>query len=384
MTEVVDRHARYHLLTRVRESLLECFGRQDLRMLVHDALSQDLESLVVPGHDRIVVFELVRWCNRNGRLIDLLTEAASRVPGKPELADLRDECQASDRDYTAPPPALTLKEFRTVFDDRRPLLGYLSAAKTLHEVLHELDKFLPQLEKEVESHERDGVALTDDTADQLRGWVAQSSRAVCETEHPDSPPFWVQRLDRYVMDLLGPNRKLHRQAFKLLALLPAQQLSHLNTQLVNYARGLDVEELVHLLDRLPVGQNPRLQTAAEWFSRSCVEVSNLIRDHDLCQWVDTELRAVSPSTVFTSDDVYGWDEIRAKLARLAANRPGDYRATRTLQAADAFDAAPSANTFLDLWRKFEDMFQRIDKTLFDETGRLLRAALDLTQALEQA
>lgn len=78
-----------------RDALLGAFDRSDLEQLVRIDLEENLEAIAGAGKLSIVVFELVMWAQRTGRVGELLAAAQSRRPTHAALAALAQELGAA-------------------------------------------------------------------------------------------------------------------------------------------------------------------------------------------------------------------------------------------------------------------------------------------------
>ena len=69
----------------LQEALLSAFTLDTLRRMVRFGLDESLEQIAGPGNLRAVVFDLVDWAQREGRLPDLLQAAHKAAPGNARL-----------------------------------------------------------------------------------------------------------------------------------------------------------------------------------------------------------------------------------------------------------------------------------------------------------
>lgn len=93
----------------IQEALLDAFpARDDLRMLVRIELDEKLEAIADGSNQRVVIFNLVSWAERTGRIDDLVQGAFRQNQGNPALQKLMASWRpaaASAADRAASPAA---------------------------------------------------------------------------------------------------------------------------------------------------------------------------------------------------------------------------------------------------------------------------------------
>ena len=83
------------------DALIDAYPTRDLlRMMVRVELDENLEEIAGGENQNVVVFNLVSWAERDGRIDELITRAHRRTPGNEALKQLAAEQQAQ-----APPSA---------------------------------------------------------------------------------------------------------------------------------------------------------------------------------------------------------------------------------------------------------------------------------------
>ncbi len=93
-------------IERFCDALVAAFDRSELEQLTRIDLEQNLEAIAGSGKLSVVVFELVTWAQRTGRVGDLLTAAQRRRPTNTALAALAQELGvAPAANPSAPSPA---------------------------------------------------------------------------------------------------------------------------------------------------------------------------------------------------------------------------------------------------------------------------------------
>ncbi len=78
-------------------ALLDAFTLDTMRQMTRIYLDEPLEAIAGGSDFSGVIFNLIAWAERNGRLLDLLNGATTTVPGNGKLKD----CAASIRPYLA-------------------------------------------------------------------------------------------------------------------------------------------------------------------------------------------------------------------------------------------------------------------------------------------
>lgn len=313
----------------------------------------------------------------------------------------------------APPASAAVARFSEKFQQRRERLGYLCAAKNLHDILHQVQSYRPQIEKAVAALSR---AVPDaprgrTVADNLGGWLAEARRAAEKTEFRERPPRWFARFEAstvVVTSGLGgkvPADELGRAASalalagvgappglerttELLCNMPAEGQVILNDNLVENALRLNAAELLGLMDQL-LGQLPGgdpLEAPVRRFRQLCLRLSRLVDDHGRCQELDTALPAIIGHTGAPAARPVQWDQICGTLAAVAAARPDDIYAARASESATEYDAVAhdpgTAADVLDLFReRFAKMFFELDRELLDVSKELVSAAAALDDAI---
>ena len=94
-------------IERLCDALLAAFDRGELEQLTRIDLEESLEAIAGSGKLSAVVFELVTWAQRTGRVGDLLTAAQSRRPTHAAFAALAQELgvqPAAKLDASSPTP----------------------------------------------------------------------------------------------------------------------------------------------------------------------------------------------------------------------------------------------------------------------------------------
>ena len=85
----------------LQEALLDAFSRPDLTQMVSFVLGRDLDKVAGGATTEEIVYNLIRWTERNNRTVDLVEGAVARNPGNDKLRTFADwylpEQDAADR-----------------------------------------------------------------------------------------------------------------------------------------------------------------------------------------------------------------------------------------------------------------------------------------------
>lgn len=368
------------LTTRARKALLDCFDPDDLRILVADSFEWKLEWVTANRKFETVVFELIEAVVKEGTLAVLLRAAAEKIPGKPVLARLCDEAaRGGSAGPGAPPPGDVIAQFAAEFRDCGDVFDHLHAYKNLHDTLHKLDGDLPVLEPEAEAWWTAGTPVSAETTRKLEKYAAGAAKWAKKTDSPNELGELMDELNTTVATFLkSANPKERRAAFRELENVPAQKLGELNSGLVRCAESLDLVGLVVLAGRAAAacpgpGAAADLRNDLADFLTPAAQLDGLIRDHNLSQRIDSQLRNADAAK--TADDVPSWFKLQARLAEIAENRPGDPPFLDVRKAADAFEAGMAG--IEPLLANFAHFFLALDATLREVANDILLAAKTL-------
>jgi len=411
------------LAERVRAALLDCFSPDELKVFVADRLDVQLPWVTPDRNFAVVVFELVEWARRNGKLSLLLTAAAERVPGRPILSELRDESLGTGGRRPGSPIGRSqvrdaVVRFAERFRQRQRSVRLLEAYKTLHDILHELEGYQDTINRAV-SAARGGAPGPDPVSvvDQLRDWAAAAREWAEQTKAPRQHRPWVQELDRSVevvaetLTDTGPppattdpqsaenearsgktdsRSDVVNRAVERLANLPAERQSGLNDLLIETLADFESNDLqqplTQVLDAVrATSGSATFEERLTAFQTAVQLVADRSRDHDLCQKVSDNLIQACRLTVVTRDKLTNWSDVCAWLNQLALYRPADLRAKRTAESANRFNEATPADAttaFRRLEERFVDLFYFTDKALLADTQRLVATADALSAHLD--
>jgi hypothetical protein len=359
------------------EAVADAFDLPAFTQMIQFRLNVELEQVVwTRTAFATVVFEFARWCRRCGRVGELVAAAAAERAGRPDLQALRLEFDTLQPDQ--PTGVGELTRFATQFTAHLDGFRHLKAYKELHDVLHDLDGILPEVEREADARRDRATPIPEATARRLErlAYAAESWERRVDLADPNP---WVGRFVSAVRAFLGTDPQLHPAAFSVIDNLPGRWLVVLNGKLVAAARRLELNDMVELLDRRLDGL-PLLADAVTRFRIECVRFRDLITAHDLCQQVDYELRGAEGAGTCTPGTLLAWGDIRGWLASVRPLRPEDADAADTITAADRFQAGGRAE-FDPLVEQFTHLFKAVDKDLLDATQPLLTAAFQLSAFL---
>lgn len=377
------------------EILRISFSRQELAMLVRTRLDIVLADDVSTDDGwRIVAFNLVDALNREERVIELVLAIRETRPRDTALIAFCDPLIAETNGAASNPSIDQLRKvieaFNRGFQQRNELLKYMNAYKELHDILHDLQSFMPKIEEAVAERRADpSRPLAEDVALFLDDHVHLARESVKDIEFPDKPPAWIARMEAAIAQLNGPDvEKMPRQVERLRT-LPSEGLGPLNDKLFENASRLEPRQLIGSLDSILAALGPAgapatagLRRELEDFRTRCAELDELIRAHNLCQKIDDALHEAAGLPSVTPEDLSEWGIARKSLDELAAQRKNDRRVQRTTEAAKLFEAANQGQVFRTLIERFDDLFLETDKALLKVTNKLPRQAMALHEALE--
>jgi len=391
--------------------LQEAFNKKGLLQLATNRLSfpdfQFAKAINFDASDRDIAFEMVELADSHGCVENLVRAVQAERPNKPEVAAL---VVAYERSAGRPEEAQQIEipadikeaviRFSVHFELRQRRFRYLNAYKQLHDLLHGLMDYQPEITKVALAVCQEPDEPPDPTlvTEQLQDWVAQSKESAKATEFPKVPSKWIAKFEQAVKNL---TRELTRtdvknivvadvtRAIEILAQLPADEQKRLNEKLVECAMQLDTNELVELMDTLLDDLGPKgssgagtedLRKAVERFKELCQRLTRLIEDHNLCQEVEGALNDAVGQTEITPQRLARWNDIRSFLRAIAENRPDDVQASRMAketrlfqEAADVNDLKRAAKVFGRLIDRFNNFFFAMDKSLLEVTRDLIFA-----------
>ncbi|MFL5341423.1 MAG: effector-associated domain EAD1-containing protein [Gemmataceae bacterium] len=376
---------------RLHTALVDVFTPDTLATLIRLDMNVTLANVTRAADFGTVATEFIDWARREGRLGEFLDRAVASVPGRPDLAALRDEhLAASVAPGALPADAVeaAIGRFANRFRERLPLFGYLNAYKHLHDLLHELSGYLGQLHAEADARRTANAAVSAATAAALRRWAAEAVRWWQRTELPNPPRLWIGQLTTAADDFLGADPAKHTRALARLASLPSANLLELNADMTRCAGRLRPEELLpdvdtarRLIGPAAAGPLADVAAAADDLRDPLSQLPQAIRHDTLCQEIDTQFREAGGLAAKTPNEILGWDVVGDNLSALDRERPGDLRTAAVGAARVAFVAAPSPATFDRLVAAFDVLFKAMDVDLKSVTTDLLTAANRLTASL---
>jgi Effector-associated domain 1 len=378
------------------EILVNDFSRSELRMLARVKLDIDLDDEVRTDEAwRQVAFEFIDTLDRRDRTSDLIRAIREARPRDATLIAFCDPQPDQANGVAQPASADALRKAIAAFNDgfqgRNMLFRYLNAYKRLHDVLHDLQSFLPTIADMVAKRTEDpSQPLADDVSIFLEDHIAIAGESVKDIEFPDRPPAWIARLVTAADVINGSEvQKMSRQVERLKT-LPAEGLGPLNDKLFENASRLNPIQLIGSLDDIlaalatdgrPAMTNLRGQVVE--FRSLCSELHDLINAHNLCQTIDDAFHEAAGLSSVTPEELSSWGLAKKSLDELALQRKNDRRVSRTQEAAKLFEAANQGQAFRTLITRFDDLFMETDKALLNLTNKLLLAASTLNYVLEK-
>lgn len=92
-------------IERLCDALVAAFDRSELEQLTRIDLEENLEAIAGSGKLSVVVFDLVTWAQRTGRVGDLLAAAQTRRPNNAAFAALAQELDITPAAKPSAPPS---------------------------------------------------------------------------------------------------------------------------------------------------------------------------------------------------------------------------------------------------------------------------------------
>lgn len=379
------------------ETLLEAFHWASLGQLVRIKFEIDLASEIggAAAPFRTVATDWVKWLEQRGRTADFVgymwaerktvervrrfytsyLGRAAEVAGPPVAADF-----GAARDKVI--------EFKLYFRESESQFGYLNAYKDLHDrlhTLHEMREGIAQAAERLRKQPPDPMAL-EIVAEDLQIQVLAARRSAATLEEPDDAR-WLDAFAKGVEGLAaaakGFDLALLDHSVKALRELPSQHQAGLNAELVKSAKRLKAERLGRtaneILTRFAAGAPllTEFRTRLGGFGGLCDQLARQIGQHDSCQAVELALAPYEAAPDVSAERIPDWPNLAGRLAKLAADRPGDLRAERAAAASVTFAAARGAaavDSFSGLLLRFRRLFHEADKELLAATDDLVREA----------
>jgi hypothetical protein len=388
------------LLENVRDLLRDAFKEEGMKEIVrfHDRLRGVFDALPwgqLAGEG--IASTLVELAVEHGILLDLAVKMGEMRPLRTDVVGLAARVRAAGADG-GPVPAddlgKTVAAFLEGFRKKHEITVYIKAYKKLHDVLHELEVYIPQLEAaQAEWKANPTNPLSEDVTDYLKERSERALESRKDIESPQRPPAylaWIATFAAEVQAISGPVvEKLPRHVERLKS-LPPQGLSPLNAKLVDSSNALDPRNLIDSLDAIlsalgPEG-NPRtakLRSDILAFRVMCSKLDGLIDAHNSCQAIANELQEGKGLPSVTPDDFLGWDTIKLTLAAIPPQPRIATPLQRTSEALQRFETTSTSENFRNLNVRFDALFMTTDKTLLDTTDQLATQATTLRNALDE-
>jgi len=280
--------------------------------------------------------------------------------------------------------------FSDDFQRNYQLFKYLEASKQLHNVLHELKSFLPEITRDFTERKADpSRPVADDVGDFLEDHAKTAVKYVKDIEFPDKPPAWIARLVTAAEVIRGSDVEKMTPHVDRLKKMTLDCLGPLNEKLLGFAKHLQPGELICSLNKilaaLGTNGNPAtvsLRREVEEFRSLCSELDELIKAHNLCQKIDDAFHEAAGLPSVTPGELLDWSVAKESLDVLASQRKNDKKVQRTQKAAKLFEAANQGHEFQNLIEMFDDLFGNTDLRLLDVIHMLPVKAMALRAALE--
>ena len=347
-----------------------------------------------------VVFSLVEVALHYGRLPQLVLAVRDERPNREDARALVEAFRrlglvvpAAARPDTVIIPTVVREAVAAFSDDFQrnyQLFKYLEASKQLHNVLHELKSFLPEITRDFTERKADpSRPVADDVGDFLEDHAKTAVKYVKDIEFPDKPPAWIAKLVTAAEVIRGSAVEKMTPHVDRLKKMTLVDLGPLNDNLLGFAKRLHPEELIRCLNKilaaLETNGNPAtvsLRREVEEFRSLCSELDELIKAHNLCQKIDDAFHEAAGLPSVTPEELLDWSVAKESLDVLASQRKNDKKVQRTQKAAKLFEAANQGHEFQNLIEMFDDLFGNTDSTLLDVIHKLPVKAMALRAALK--
>ena len=388
------------LLGTIRDLLRDAFKVNEMLRLVEfdDRLRDVLNDLPSgqPSTEESAT-ALVGLADRHGILLDLVVKMKELRPNNTDISVLPAHVRAAGANGASVPAddlGKTVAAFLERFRKKHEITVYIKAYKKLHDILHELEGYIQQLEAtQAEWKANPTNPLSEDLTDYLKERSERATESMKDIESPQRPPAYLAWVATFAVEVEAISRpvveKLPRHIERLKS-LPPQGLSPLNAKLVDSSNALDPRNLIDSLDAIlsalgPEG-NPRtakLRSDILAFRVMCSKLDGLIDAHNSCQAIANELQEGKGLPSVTPDDFLGWDTIKRTLAAIPPQPRIATPLQRTSEALQRFEAANTSENFRNLNVRFDALFMTTDKTLLDTTDQLATQATTLRNALDE-
>ena len=383
------------------ETLLEAFHWASLGQLVRIKFEIDLATEIggAAAPFRTVATDWVKWLEQRGRTADFVGYMWAERKTVERVSRFYKSYLGQAAEVAGPPVAADFGaardkviEFKLYFRESESQFGYLNAFKDLHDrlhTLHEMREGIAQAAERLRKLPPDSTAL-EIVAEDLQAQVLGARKSAATLEEP-ADARWLEAFANGVEGLAAAAKNIDLalldHSVKALRELPSQHQAGLNAELVKSAKRLKAERLGRtaneILTRFAAAGPAAAPLLTEFrtrlggFGGLCDQLARQIGQHDSCQAVELALAPYEAAPDVSAERIPDWPNLAGKLAKLAADRPGDLRAERAAAASVAFPAARGAaavDSFSGLLLRFRRLFHEADKELLAATDDLVREA----------
>lgn len=336
------------------------------------------------------------------RLLRELGSTAGKILPQPVRQESRETAlrglAALSELMSSPDVREAFASLRTIYQNVLEHVRQLYDYKSVHDLLHELQVFCytPMFREATQFPSDDGARENLADCELSLAVILDKLQSFLER----SPQFgqesvWFQSLRQGHRELRGAIagadlRRLQR-AQRLLRGVLAVQPTRINAQLTTAAQNLQVPRLIDALtsvrDRLAtLGVDPQkvsqLHQGIEALKALFASLTDLVREHDLWQEVDDQLRRIEDDFEHGLDELgVTWPELRALIERLVARHEG--RGAESLRAeAERVEKDLSAGDLQKVRRSFRRFRSLAASGFYDADRMLLKLCNDLRVVVE--
>jgi hypothetical protein len=409
----------------VRCLLEAAFTDSELRIFCHD--SPDLrEILLTFGSDapvRDMVEAVITYCEKQLLLPKLLTQVEAHnprqyaryassiysrdaapytpVPVSPLPADytqpLSQGLLALAQLMQSPVVRSAVAAFRADFEATREQVGAVGNYKDMHDLLHKLQLqcYNPILQ-EARRFPDDEIAREnlEDYGFTLEGIIEELKQTASRASFASHETAWIEELSQAGRELARATQeadaKRLRRAILLVKRVLDLQLSQINTRLNDKARAL---RLAVLMDRmscvrdsldhpgLPAERISQFEAGLESLDGLNQRLMGLVREHDLWQNVDSELRMIESFLEQMDELELLWDGITEKT-RLVCTDNREAWATSMGRISVDLEGAIGARDPVNVRRHFRRFRREMDNRFYQVDSSLKGLCDELRQVGE--
>ncbi len=361
----------------LRDGLVDAFNRADLAELVRFNLPYRIDLLVDDQRElKAVVLDLMEALNQRGEMESLLRGVVKARPNNQPLIAL---CRAIAPQVFAPVDtrglvnqvtvglqALTdakddrvaakIGEFQAIFRAVKDQTGILDAYKSLHDLLHNLQRRLGEIEYAAGKFAAENVQarLLGKQVSDLNHDAEHAASQAARLPAPGLEEDWIDELRGAAKDMKRALESKDVTAMgQVVGVLRAllQQCYRIDGQMVSSAAQLRLEDLIDALDtigRQGSGGNGVTSPAASRLKAACdalallrPRLAGLIKEHTEWQYLSKELAGVETNPGYRPEEkVYRWPtKVKVRLTALCGAFQAESWSGEVLDAIRSWEQA---------------------------------------------